>query len=351
MAPGTPGAIAAVASAGGAHVVRLATGAGPAAARNAGLAATHAPLVAFVDSDTRPAPGWLTPLLAQLEDPRVAVVAPRIAVPAGGTAVAAYEAARSPLDLGATPGLVGPGRRIGFVPAAALLVRREAVAPDGFDAALRYGEDVDLVWRLVANGWTVRYEPAGVVEHPHRSGARAWLAQRVAYGSSAGPLAVRHPGRLRHVVVPLSALTPWALALAGRPRAALLAAAGATGWASRRLPDVPGARGEILAFAALSQVRLARQVLDAGWRAYPPARPRRGRRRSAPAPRSHPRSRRVVTCRLAYPAPGAGSAALRPRCAPSTTSPTRRASGSAARGRGRSIRWSPESRADDREHT
>jgi len=266
-----PRAIAAVARAGGARVVRLPVGAGPAGARNGGIAATTAPLVAFVDSDTRPDSGWLGPLLGHFEDPRTAAVAPRVAVPAGRGALAAYEAARSPLDLGGTPGLVGPDRRIGFVPAAALVVRRAALEhTGGFDAAMRVGEDVDLVWRLAASGWTVRYEPSARVEHPHRAAAGAWLGQRVAYGASAGALARRHPGRLRHLILPTWAVAPWLLAAAGRPRGALLAAAASTAVVTGRLPAVPGARGQMLAVAAGAQLRVGRQVLDAAWRAYPP---------------------------------------------------------------------------------
>ena len=206
----------------GTRVVRRDVSRGPAAARNAGLAATDAPFVAFLDSDTLPREGWLEPLLAHFGDPRLAAIAPRVRVPAGRSALARYEAARSPLDLGPDPGLVGPGRRVGYVPAAALVVRRGALPT--FDETMRFGEDVDLVWRLAAAGWTVRYEPASVVEHPHRATLAAWLRQRAAYGSSAGPLAARHPGQMRHVVVPRDALLPWALALAGRPRLALLAA-------------------------------------------------------------------------------------------------------------------------------
>ena len=40
-------------------VVRHQRAAGPAQARNAGAAATSAPLIAFVDSDVRPDPDWL----------------------------------------------------------------------------------------------------------------------------------------------------------------------------------------------------------------------------------------------------------------------------------------------------
>jgi mycofactocin system glycosyltransferase len=246
--------------------------------------------VAFLDSDTRPGPGWLQPLLGHFEDARTAAVAPRVTVPAGRGALAAYEAVRSPLDLGAAPGVVGPDRRIGFVPAAALVVRREALTQaGGFDAALRVGEDVDLVWRLAAAGWTVRYEPSARVEHPHRAAAGAWLGQRVAYGASAGALARRHPGRLHHVIMPTWALAPWLLAAAGRPRGALLAASASTVVLAARLPAVPDARGQMLAVAAAAQLRVGRQLLDAAWRAYPPVvllaarRSRRARRAAAAA--------------------------------------------------------------------
>jgi mycofactocin system glycosyltransferase len=261
--------IAAVAREGGARVVRLSHTVGPAAARNAGARATTAPLVAFVDSDARPRNGWLAPLLAHFSDDRLGAVAPRIAVLAGRGALAAYEAVRSPLDLGGAPGLVGPGRRIGFVPATALVVRRTALS-DGFDATMRFGEDVDLVWRLVATGWTVRYEPAARVEHAHRAAGRPWLAQRFAYGSSAGALARRHPGRMRHVVVSGWGFAPWGLAVTGRPAAALVAATAATAVAAGRLPTVAGAERQMVGVAASAQLRQGRLLLDAGCRAYPP---------------------------------------------------------------------------------
>jgi mycofactocin system glycosyltransferase len=283
-----PRAIAAVAEPAGARVIRHPEMRGPAAARNTGVAATSAPLVAFVDSDTRPEPGWLEPLLPHFTDPGLAAVGPRIVVPLGRGALAAYEAVRSPLDLGDAPGIVAPGHRVGFIPAAALVVRRDAlVSLDGFDDAMRFGEDVDLVWRLAAAGWTVRYEPASRVLHPCRSRPAAWLGQRVAYGSSAAPLAGRHPGQMRHLVVPTSALAPWLLIAAGRPRTALLAAAASTAVLAARLPAVPGARRQMLAIAAHAQLRAAQQLLDAAWRAYPPvvivaATRSRGVRRAAP---------------------------------------------------------------------
>ena len=56
---GSSDATARVARDAGARVVSNATPLGPADARNAGVAATTAPLIAFTDADCVPAAGWL----------------------------------------------------------------------------------------------------------------------------------------------------------------------------------------------------------------------------------------------------------------------------------------------------
>ncbi len=226
----------AVARAAGAAVRRLAENRGPAAARNAGLADVRTPFVAFVDSDCRPAPGWLTPLLAQLADPSAAAAAPRILPPEGGRGWRdRYEAVRSPLDRGPVAGSVRPRSRIPFVPTAALVVRRAALGDPCFDERLRGGEDVDLVWRLVRAGWAIRYVPEAVVHHRRDESLGASLARRAFYGATAGPLARRHPDDL----APLS-LSAWtaaaALALvARRPAVAGALTAVSAGLFARRL--------------------------------------------------------------------------------------------------------------------
>jgi mycofactocin system glycosyltransferase len=222
-------AVDAVARRHGATLIRRERPGGPAAARNDGLAAAGTDLVAFIDSDCLPGPDWLIRLASHLADPQVAAVAPRI-VPlprASGTPVDRYLALRSPLDMGSHPAVVSPRGRVRYVPAAALLVRRAALG-DGFDEALRYGEDVDLVWRLRRAGWQVRYDPAATVYHDEPRRLRDVLARRARYGTSAAPLSARHPDALpAAVIVPEAALTVAALA-AGRPRMAAMAAAAAT---------------------------------------------------------------------------------------------------------------------------
>ena len=192
-----PAAIQSAAAAAGASVLRRPVNGGPAAARNTGLAAAETPLVAFLDSDCVPGPGWLDALLPHFADPALGAVAPRI-VPheAGRTWLARYEGASSTLDMGHRASIVRPGSRVPYVPGAALVVRREA-AGTGFAEDMQVGEDVDFVWRLAASGWRVRYEPAAAMGHQHRVRLREWFARRKDYGTSAAALELRHPGAVR----------------------------------------------------------------------------------------------------------------------------------------------------------
>ena len=114
-----------------------------------------------------PADGWLEPLLGHFDDPLVAAVAPR-----DRAATGAAERAR-PLRGGAFVARPGRRRRAGAAgePRSPSCRARPcwsaadvATGPELFDAVLRGGEDVDLVWRLAEAGWDVRYVPASTVD-------------------------------------------------------------------------------------------------------------------------------------------------------------------------------------------
>lgn len=221
-------AVGQVALAHGATLIRHRYNRGPAAARNTGLREVDSPLVAFVDADCAVTPGWLEVLTGHFDDPRVAAVAPRI-IPreTSGEAglLARFEAARSALDMGGRPQLVTHGAPLGFLPSAALVVRRSGLRTDPFDERLRLGEDVDLIWRLVDDGHAVRYDPAAVVTHELRTRPRHWAGRLFDYGTSAAELDRRHPGRLAPARLSLWNLTVAAALLSRRPSTGLRAAA------------------------------------------------------------------------------------------------------------------------------
>ncbi|MCP9955226.1 mycofactocin biosynthesis glycosyltransferase MftF [Actinomadura madurae] len=218
----------------GARLIRRDANGGAGAARNTGARAARTPFIAFVDSDCVPEPGWLGALLPHFADPAVAAVAPRITSHVTGSGVLArYEAEGSALDMGAAESIVRPRSAVSYVPSAALVVRRAAFGT-GFDEGMRVGEDVDFVWRLADEGHHVRYVPGSVVAHRHRTRLRAWLARRHDYGTSAAPLAIRHPEELPALTMSGWSALAWGLAAAGSPVAGLAVTAGGTALLARK---------------------------------------------------------------------------------------------------------------------
>ena len=156
----------------------------------------------------------------------VGAVAPRVRPVTGPSAAGRYLAARAPVDLGPRKARVAPLTRLSYVPTAALLVRRDAVGR-GFDPALRYGEDVDLIWRMVDAGWRVAVRP-GRGGPPRRAGPLA--------RGAGPPVPVRELGRAAGPPAsgPGAAADP--AGVAGRRRRR---AAGPAGPSSRSPPTRP----------------------------------------------------------------------------------------------------------------
>lgn len=202
------------------RVFRLDRNVGQSAARNLAAAEAEGELLAFIDNDCLASAGWLRDLVPQFNHAGIAAVGGRVVAPPPAGAVAAFEAVRSPLDMGAVEGPVGPRQPVAYLPSCNLLVRRDALlASGGFSGDMRVGEDVDLIWRLGRAGSRAHYAAAGEVVHDHRVKLGALLARRADYGSSEAELHARHPanGRVMHL-----------------PRAGLVALAGlvfaAAGW-------------------------------------------------------------------------------------------------------------------------
>jgi mycofactocin system glycosyltransferase len=238
----------------GARTVRRGSNGGPTAARNSGIAATTAQILAFVDSDCVVPADWLARLIPELADPAIWATAGRVRGTADATVIGRYECVRSPLDMGAVAHDldVADGRH--FMPTANVLMTRTGLTTlGGFDETLRIGEDVDLCLRILAAGGRARYLPDVVVGHERRRNLAAFARQRAGYAASEAPLVARHPALARSIPVPaVPAMVAFVLAgwpLGGRVGVRIGLAAGILGtqmlvwrrWSQRAWPGTkPG---------------------------------------------------------------------------------------------------------------
>jgi hypothetical protein len=135
---------------------------------------------------------------------------------------------------------------------------------------MHVAEDVDLVLRLHAAGWRLRYEPASRVAHEHRTDLREWWLRKAYYGSGAAPLAVRH-----HGAVPPLVLSPWSTVMVGlllgrRPVAAAAVAAWATERLARQLSGMAHPRRTAARIIGLGAAGAVAQTADGITRHYWP---------------------------------------------------------------------------------
>ncbi len=195
----------------GVRLVRLPERGGSYAARNAGVAVTGAPVLAFTDADCVPDRQWLDRGLAALAGCDVVAGAVEVfsRAPRRG-AVELFDAVTAfPQEHFV--------RRWGFGATANLLTRRATWAAVGpFDARLRSGGDADWGQRASAQGFRVAYDPQVRVRHP----ARASLAELVEKCNRTAR-GVERLGELRDEVTPLpEALRRHLASPAGRLREA-----------------------------------------------------------------------------------------------------------------------------------
>lgn len=158
-----------------------APGGGLSHARNAGLAAAQDEIVAFLDDDALPRPGWLNALAAEYDDPAVMAVSGSV-VPVTGQ--------DDSVEAGRLRGSYSGGKQRRVVTRAAadwfamanfgglgiganMSFRRGATAFwRGFDerlgrgAPLHAGEETYALASILKAGYAVVYTPAAIVEHP-----------------------------------------------------------------------------------------------------------------------------------------------------------------------------------------
>ncbi|MGH9627423.1 MAG: glycosyltransferase [Bryobacteraceae bacterium] len=159
--------------------------AGPAAARNAGLAAARGEIAAFTDDDCYPAEDWLEQLQAVFARSPGVAVAGRVVNALPGNVFS--NASQLLLDYLYDYFNIRSGKPCFFTsnniafPAEAL--RRLG----GFDTTfpLAAGEDRELCDRWVHHGFKFEYAPEALVYHAHYLGMKAFLRQHFNYGRGA----------------------------------------------------------------------------------------------------------------------------------------------------------------------
>ena len=234
---------------------------GPGPARTTGARAARAPVVAFLDADCRPDPGWIAAIDRAFADPATQVIGGDIRIaaadPARLTVVEAYESVfgyRQQLYI----------TRDHYAATANMAVRAEVLAAVGAFAGLGVAEDMDWGRRATALGIRHAYVPGMRVRTPARPDfaalARKWDRHVAHFWAETGP---RPTARLRWLA---TAAAVAASPLAEIPRIAR----------SDRLAR-PGDR--LRAFAGVTRLRLhrARRMLalalgadparlEGGWR-------------------------------------------------------------------------------------
>ena len=140
---------------------------GPGPARNRGIALATAPVVAFLDSDCLPDPGWLAAMLAGF------AAEPACMIQGGAVEIFAADPARpnraEAFDLVYGIRQEWTIRRHGFAATANLAVRREVFAAVGGFEGLHISEDMEWGMRAKARGFPTRFNPEAVMRHPARA--------------------------------------------------------------------------------------------------------------------------------------------------------------------------------------
>jgi len=171
------------------------TNKGLSVARNVGMDMADGEIIAYTDDDCFADEDWLYYLVAKLLDSDASGVGGPNLLPTHDGPVAACVSA-SP---GTPAHILIDDSQAEHVPGCNMAFWADRLrAIGGFDPAYRAaGDDVDVCWRLEADGERIAYSPAAMVWHHRRSTVQAYLKQQRGYGIAEALLKRKHPEKFR----------------------------------------------------------------------------------------------------------------------------------------------------------
>jgi GT2 family glycosyltransferase len=174
------------------HLVRTPANQGqPAAARNLGWKEATTPLLAYLDDDVTPVPGWLDAGLAALHSqPKAGVIQGRTHVP---DHVDLTHVAYGPPNWEVLHMIEGPTP---YFESCNIFFRRQVMEETGgFDESISYwGEDTAAGWRVLQAGWERGFAYEAEVTHPVDERGWGWFMRKAVLERNFVLLGVEYPG-------------------------------------------------------------------------------------------------------------------------------------------------------------
>jgi glycosyltransferase involved in cell wall biosynthesis len=180
---------AAIAESAGATVIRQ-QNAGPAAARNRGWQSATGTFICFTDSDCIPIAGWMENLLDGFTDSHVGAVAGSYEIANPSSWLARWVQQEIMERHKRMPPFI---RAFGSYNVA--IPRHVLQATGGFDPVYRRasGEDNDLSYRIIKEGWRIAFRPQARVSHYHPDKLWTYLKEQYRHGFWRAKLYKNHP--------------------------------------------------------------------------------------------------------------------------------------------------------------
>lgn len=225
------------------ELISLGQNRGTSAARNAGILASRAPIVAFTDDDCIPNQDWLAELIRPYERDEVAGVGGLVSIARVETYVHRYLAANNPLaplelNLASSDSLAyrlmlyfgrmwafeddQSGRAIYSCPAANMSFRRDVLDAVGLmDPKFTFGSDDEQVCARVREKFpnmVLWFEPRAKVKHDYVGTFRDVLRRNFAYGQGNGRSYLSDSQRRWPTVFPIPIMFLLGVAALRRPR-------------------------------------------------------------------------------------------------------------------------------------